>query len=319
MNISSLKRGIRFMFETPRLFFDRIIMRLFKFLPDKLYLSIRYRLLMGEWIDWNSPSTFTEKIQWQKIYNRDHSYVKMVDKYAVKEYVGQIIGEDHVIPTLGVWNSVEDIVWDSLPDQFVLKTTHGGGSYGVLVCNDKSTLNYKQVGLRLKRALRQDIYKMYREWAYKNVPKRIIAEKYIQDPSMTELADYKFFCFNGEPRLCQVIRNRHSNESVDIYNTEWEHQSFVGLNPPLPNIDDPVFYNGESAIEKPESLDLMLDICRKLSKDIPFVRVDLYSVKNKVYFGELTFYPASGFGRFEPEEWNSILGKMLTLPGVPMN
>lgn len=288
---------------------DSIVAHYLQWLPDKIYLSLRYRCKMGHWIDWKDPKTFTEKIQWLKINNRRPEYTKMVDKFAVKEYVAGIIGEEYIIPTLGVWDKPEDIDWDSLPNQFVLKTTHGGGGGGVIICKDKETFDKGKAIEKLTQALNFDIYKSFREWPYKNVHKRIIAEKFMapeKNPSPADLPDYKFFCFNGEPRYCQVIRDRHTKETIDFYDMDWHHQEFVGLNPSA--------FNGISPVPRPENLDRMRNICRELSKDIPFVRVDLYVIDEKEFFGELTFYPASGFGTFTPKGWNESMGDYLSLP-----
>lgn len=266
---------------------------------------------MGHWIDWKNPRTFTEKIQWLKVYNRNPKYTTMVDKYAVKKYVGDRIGEEYIIPTLGVWDTPEDIDWDSLPNQFVLKTTHGGGGGGVFICKDKSTFDIKSTIARIKNSLASDIYLELREWPYKNVPKRIIAEKFmapVKNPIPTDLSDYKFFCFNGEPEYCQVIRDRYSKETIDFYDMEWNHQEFVGLNP--------VARNGLAPVAPPKHLNEIIQICKKLAKDIPFVRVDLYVIDEKQYFGELTFYPASGIGTFNLDVWNGRLGDLLTLPNA---
>jgi len=290
-------------------FCSSLLKRLYFLFPDKLYLTLLYRLEMGHWIDWKSPKTFTEKIQWLKVYNRKPEYTTMVDKYAVKQYVADRIGDEYIIPTLGVWDKTEDIDWDSLPDQFVLKTTHGGGSGGVVICQDKSNLDKSAAVTKLNESMRSDIYSNLREWPYKNVPKRIIAEKFmapVKETVLTDLPDYKFFCFNGEPKYCQVIRDRHFKETIDFYDMDWNHQEFVGLNP--------MAGNGSIPVDRPEHLEEMIEVCKKLSKDIPFVRVDLYVIDNKEYFGELTLYPASGVGHFSPEEWDAIFGGWLTLP-----
>lgn len=277
--------------------------RLYK--SDEKYLKKLFKLSMGKELNLDHPETFSEKLQWLKLYNRKPEYTQMVDKYAVKEYVADIIGEEYIIPTLGVWDRVEDIDWDSLPDQFVIKTTHGGGSLGVVICNDKTSLNIHQAQKRLKQSLRQDIYTTFREWPYKNVKPRIIAEKYVEVEGHSDLPDYKFFCFNGEPKYCQVIRDRNTKETIDFYDMEWNHMPFVGLNP--------IAENGETPVVRPLHLGDMINKCRMLSIDIPFSRIDFYVVNDKVFFGEITFFPASGMGEFRPKEWNDTLGSLIKL------
>lgn len=290
-------------------FMASIISNFFRWLPDATYLKLLYRFKMGHRLDLKNPQTFTEKLQWLKLYNRKLEYTKMVDKYAVKEYVAKIIGEEYIIPTLGVWDKPEDIDWGSLPNQFVLKTTHGGGGGGVVICKDKTTFDKTTAIAKLKESMASDIYSGLREWPYKNVPKRIIAEKFMapeKSPAPKDLPDYKFFCFNGEPKYCQVIRDRHTKETIDFYDMDWNHMPFVGLNP--------VARNGLTPVARPGNLDEMKEICRKLADSKSFVRVDLYVIDDKTYFGELTLYPASGMGVFTPSEWNDKLGDWLTLP-----
>lgn len=292
-------------------FMASIVCNFLRWLPDAPYLKLLYRFKMGHRLDLKNPQTFTEKIQWLKLYNRKPEYTKMVDKYAVKEYVANIIGEEYIIPTLGVWDKPEDIDWGSLPNQFVLKTTHGGGGGGVVICKDKTTFDKTTAIAKLKESMASDIYSGLREWPYKNVPKRIIAEKFMapeKSPAPKDLPDYKFFCFNGEPKYCQVIRDRNTKETIDFYDMDWNHMPFVGLNP--------VARNGHTPVARPGNLDEMKDLCRKLADSKTFVRVDLYVLDDKSYFGELTLYPASGMGVFTPEEWNGKLGDLLTLPNA---
>lgn len=283
---------------------------------DKLYLKMKYYLLMGKKLDLKNPKTFSEKIQWLKLYDRKPEYTMMVDKYAVKEYVAGIIGNKYVIPTIGVWNQIEDIDWDNLPNQFVLKTTHGGGSCGVVICKDKAKLDRIHSKQKLQDSLDSDIYVRFREWPYKDVPKRIIAEKYMSEMNVlqkdTDLSDYKFYCFNGEPKYCQVIRGRNCKKTIDFYDMQWNHMPFVGLNPIYGNARDFIF-NGNTQIDKPKCIKEMIHICRILANGIPFTRIDLYMIEDKVYFGEITFYPASGFGVFTPNDWNYKLGNLLRL------
>lgn len=291
-------------------FMAAIIQNFFRWLPDKTYLQLLYRFKMGHRLDLNHPKTFTEKIQWLKLYNRRPEYTLMVDKYAVKKYVADIIGEKYIIPTLGVWNKPEDIDWDALPNEFVLKTTHGGGSGGVVICKDKKTFDRNKAILTLRDSMDSDIYRSLREWPYKDVKRRVLAEKYMVPKDMVnnpiyDLSDYKFFCFNGEPKYCQVIRNRHSKESIDFYDMNWRHQEFVGLNP--------ITSNGINPVPRPLLLDEMICICHKLSENMKFVRIDMYVIDNRIYFGEITFYPASGIGLFNPDKWNTELGNLINL------
>lgn len=276
--------------------------------PDKLLLAVRFRSRNHVWPSLSNPQTFQEKIQWLKMHDHNPFYTTMVDKYDVKYWVSQTIGQKYVIQTLGVWETPESINWESLPDQFVLKTTHGGGSMGVVVCKDKNKLDKQAVIRQFNISFKQDVYKRYREWPYKNVKNRVIAEQYMAPANAKddfELSDYKFYCFNGEPMYCQVIRDRHTKEAIDFFDMEWKHMPFVGLNPNCKN--------GSNPIERPQKLYEMIDICRKLSKGIPFLRVDLYVIDDNIYFGETTFYPGSGFGRFEPSEWNAKLGELIKL------
>lgn len=278
---------------------------------DETYLKILYYLRTHKSLNLNNPHTFGEKMQWLKLYNRQPIYSMMVDKFAVKEYVSKIIGEEHIIPTLGVWDNPEDIDWASLPSEFVLKTTHGGGSSGVVICKDKNLIDRDNIIRKLDKAMKQNIYLKLREWPYRNIKKRIIAEPLlVKDSKTDELIDYKFYCFNGEPHFCQVIQNRHVKETIDFFDMEWRHQDFVGLNP----VAGPVVGPAATCPSKPLHYELMQEIAQALSKNTPFSRIDLYEVNEKVYFGEITFYPASGFGTFSPSNYNMILGDMISLP-----
>lgn len=308
--MSKIQSALQMLKSDRSTFMAAIIQNFFGWLPDKTYLQLLYRFKMGHRLDLNHPKTFTEKIQWLKLYNRRPEYTLMVDKYAVKKYVADIIGEKYIIPTLGVWNKPEDIDWDALPNEFVLKTTHGGGSGGVVICKDKKTFDRNKAILTLRDSMDSDIYRSLREWPYKDVKRRVFAEKYMVPKDMInnpiyDLSDYKFFCFNGEPKYCQVIRNRHSKESIDFYDMNWRHQEFVGLNP--------IASNGINPVPRPLLLDEMICICHKLSENMKFVRIDMYVIDNRIYFGEITFYPASGIGLFNPDKWNTELGNLINL------
>lgn len=305
--MASISRGLKYLFQNPSYFVDYIVSNYLTFLPDKLYLSLRYRCKMGHWIDWKNPKTFTEKIQWLKIHNRRPEYTRMVDKFAVKEYVAGIIGEEYIIPTLGVWNRPEEIDWESLPDQFVLKTTHGGGGGGVVICKDKKTFDKEKAIKKLTESLNSDIYKSFREWPYKDVPKRIIAEKFMapeKSPAPKDLLDFKFFCFKGEPKFLYVSDS--PSHSLAFLNTDWTLTDF--------GRDD--YHPLNKIPEKPENLEEMLAIARKLSAGIPHVRVDLYNIDKHIYFGELTLYTGSGYIPFNPKEYDGKLGDLLTQPNA---
>lgn len=275
-----------------------------KLWSDKLFLELKYRLVMGQKLNLKAPNTFNEKLQWLKLYNRRPEYTMMVDKNAVKQYVGDKIGEQYIIPTIGVWDNVEDIDWTDLPNQFVLKTTHGGGGCGVVICKDKSLFDEERAKHKLRESLNSDIYIKYREWPYKDVPKRIIAEQFLSDESGVELKDYKFFCFNGKVRCFKVDFDRFIDHKANYYDRDANLLPF-GEVCCMPDFN--------RMFKKPKNYDKMIEIVETLSQGIPFVRVDLYNADGNIYFGEMTFFPAAGMGRFEPEEWDSKLGEWLLI------
>ncbi len=308
--MASIIRGLNYLFSNRAQFCDSFVRNFLKFLPDKLYITLRYRFKMGRWINWKNPRTFSEKLQWLKVYNRQSEYTMMVDKFAVKGYVSNIIGSEYVIPTLGVWDSPELIDWDSLPDQFVLKTTHAGGGGGVIICKDKTQFNRQSAIDKLKHSLKCDIYSEMREWPYKNVIRRVIAEQYIcpsAESTIQELRDYKFFCFNGKVRFLKVDFGRFVEHHANYYSPDKILLEFGEAEVP------PVY---DYKVDFPANFPQMLVIAEKLSFGCPFVRVDLYSLNNEIYFGELTFYPASGLGKFTPETQDYKLGDLLDLPKI---
>ncbi len=275
-------------------------------MPDKWYLMLKYHLLSGKRLNLRNPQSFSEKLQWLKLYDRQPKYTVMVDKVRVKDYVASIIGEDHIIRTLGVWDSPDKIDFQNLPDRFVLKCNHNSG-LGMYICKDKSKMDVKKVITDLKKGLKQDYFKGSREWPYRDVSRRILAEEYIDPaPNVNDLPDYKWYCFDGEPKFCQVIQDRNTCETIDFFDTKWSHQEFVGLNR--------IAENAKRVPACPAHLDMHLKIARKLSKGIPFCRVDLYETEEKVLFGEVTFFPGGGFGRFRPAKYNDYLGSLIKLP-----
>ena len=273
-----------------------------RWLSDKAYLTIQYRCLCGKPINWKKPQTFNEKLQWLKVYDHNPEYTKMVDKYEAKKYVASIIGEEYIIPTLGVWNSVDDIDWDSLPNQFVLKCTHDSG--GIVVVNDKKKLNMHETRVKISKSLSTEYYYQGREWPYKHVKPRVIVEQFMRDSVLDDIRDYKFFCFNGEPRYFKIDFDREVRHRANYYSINGELQKFG-------EVICPPDYSKKLAM--PQHLDEMVEMAKRLSKNIPFVRVDFYEIDGNVYFGELTFYPAGGMGIFVPKQTDLEFGQLLIL------
>lgn len=276
-------------------------------MSDEEYLKKRYYVKFGQELRVDNPVTFSEKLQWLKLNDRKSYYTKLVDKYEAKEYVASIIGEEYIISTIGLWDKLEDVDFESLPEQFVIKCTHDSG--GLVIVKDKQCLDIKATKGKIRRSLKRNYYYSFREWPYKDVKPRIIAEEYISENGEADLSDYKFYCFNGVPQYCQVIRDRSTKQTVDFFDMDWVHQSFTGMQKPFKA-------HAEKNIVKPITFEKMKEFAKELSQDIPFVRVDFYEVSGKLYFGEMTFFPAAGFGEFQPSEWNEKLGNMLDLSCV---
>ena len=272
------------------------------FIPDSQYLKIIYYLRTGQKLNLREPKSFNEKLQWLKLHDHNLEYSKMVDKYEVRKYISDKIGEQYLIPLIGVWDKIEDVEFDKLPKQFVLKCTHDSG--GILVCKDKDKLDIKETRKWFAKRLKRNFYYSKREWPYKNVKPRIIAEKYMVDESGTELKDYKIFNFHGVPKFIEVDYDRFVNHKRKIYTDQWELT------------DVRIIYSNEGKdIPRPDNLDEMLELARILSKDMIHLRTDFYSINGRVYFGELTFFHESGFGKFIPEkvgyEWGNYMNLKL--------
>lgn len=298
-----LKKAIKYIVHDRKKFLESLLVNLYFLFPDKLYLTLLFRLKMGRWINWREPKTYNEKLQWLKLYNRRGEYTQMVDKYEVKEYVRKLIGEEYIIPTIGVWDNVDDIDFNTLPDQFVLKTTHSGGNTGVVICKDKHAFNFEEAKAKLRRSLKQSIYAKLREWPYKNVKPRILAENYLSDNINNSLLDYKFYCFNGVPKILVLSSGRNEMLSFDYYDMDFNHLPFQQGGP-----------NSSKPLSCPINFDKMKQISGILSQNLPHVRVDFYEVGGKVYFGELTFFDSSGMAAFTPEEWDYKFGEWIQLP-----
>lgn len=277
---------------------------IFKFIPDEPYLKIMYRLRMGKKLNLDNPRTFNEKIQWLKLHDRKPIYTTMVDKYEAKNYVASIIGEEYIIPTLGVWDKFEDINFDSLPNQFVLKCTHDSG--GLVICRDKFSFDIEAAKKKINASLKTNFYWVAREWPYKDVKPRIIAEQYMEDKSDHELRDYKFFAFDGVAKALFIATDR-GDESIDtkfdFFDMDFKHLEFTNGHP-----------NAEIELHKPKTFEKMRLLAEKLSEGIPQVRVDFYEVNGRTYFGEITLAHWSGMKPFVPEEWDYTFGGWIDLP-----
>ena len=275
-----------------------------KLIPDRLYIAIKYKMSLGRFPNLKNPQTFNEKLQWLKLHSRNSEYTRMVDKYEAKKFIADSIGEEYVIPTLGVWDKFDDIDFDILPDQFVLKCTHDSG--GLVICRDKSKLDIAAAKKKIEKCLKTNYYWHGREWPYKNVKPRIIAEQYMDDGG-GGLRDYKFFCFNGMPRFIYISQGLedHSTARISFYDLE-------GNKMPFGRSDYRPF---DVAPDMPETLSEMIEYCSVLSEKVgcPFVRIDFYCIKGKTYFGEITFSPCGGMLPFEPAEWDKKLGEYLDL------
>lgn len=274
---------------------------------DQEYLSKRFRAAFGRDIDLHNPHSFNEKMQWLKLYNRKEEYTVMVDKYRVREYISRTIGEDYLIPLLGVWDNAEAIEFEQLPKQFVLKCNHNSGK-GMIICKNKDLLDIPSTKKTLRDGLNENYYLLNREWPYKNVERRIIAEKYMVDGQTQQLIDYKVHCFNGIPRFVLVCSDRFSKDGVkeDFYDINWNR---------IP-VSRPNKRTSAQDVPRPEQLDEILEISKALANNIPFLRTDFYIINGKVYFGEITFFPASGFSSFVPKDWDDIFGSWIKLPQV---
>ena len=272
-------------------------------MSNEEFLKRMYQIKMNQELVLENPILYTEKLQWLKLYDQRPEYTVMVDKYEVKKYVANKIGSEYVIPLLGVWENAEDIDFDLLPEKFVLKTTHDSGSY--VVCKNKCELDILATRKRMEKFLRRKYYNHNREWPYKNVKPRVIAETYMEDSVYGELRDYKFFTFAGKPKVLYIAQGRGSgNETVaDFFDMDFNHLPFT--------IDHNM---ADVPPEKPLNFELMKKLAEKLSEGTPQLRVDFYEVNGKVYFGEMTFFHCSGMAPFHPVEWNRIFGEWVSLP-----
>ena len=274
-----------------------------RFIPDKMFLQIYYFARFKKFINFKNPKTYNEKINWLKLNDRKKIYTSLVDKYDVKEKVAKVIGNEYIIPTLGVWNSFDEIDFVKLPDKFVLKCTHD--SEGVYIVKDKNKLNVKEARQKINEAMKYNFYYIGREWPYKNIKPRIIAEKYMEDHVDGELRDYKFFCFDGKAKLMFIATDRNIGEAkFDYYDLDFNHLDIVQH-----------YTNSDKEIRKPKNFDKMIQLSEKITQyfKLKHARIDFYEVDGELYFGEITFYHFSGLQPFKPKEWDEKIGNLLVL------
>ena len=275
---------------------------------SKNYIKTYFHISMGFEPNLDNPNSFSEKLQWLKLYDHNPVYTIMVDKYAVKKYVGNIIGEKYIVPLIGKWDKVEDVEWEKLPQRFVIKCNHDSG--GLVICKDKSKFDVKAAKKKLSKSLKRNLYYGTREWPYKDVKPCIIAEEYLED-EFGELRDYKLFCFDGVAKALFIATDRQKEgveTKFDFFDMEGNHLPFTNGHP-----------NANPTPPIPRSINEMKFIAEKLSKGIPHVRVDFYEVNGQVFFGELTFYHWGGIMPFNPREWDYTFGSWLKLPKKDSN
>lgn len=273
-------------------------------IPDKLYLKCLFRKYMGQKLNLSSPVTFNEKLQWLKLHDRKPEYATMADKAEVKKYIAEKLGEDFLIPTIGIYDSVNDVPFDTLPENFVIKCTHDSGS--TFICKKNSGFHTEHIKRELSSKLKKDFYWFGREWSYKGIRPRIIVEEFIPDKDGNSPVDYKFFCFNGKMEVFKIDYNRFTKRAANYYDKNCKYLNFGKIK----SIPDPSI-----KLELPENFEEMVEITEKLSEGIPFLRVDLYSVNNHIYFGELTFYPSSGIEHFT-NDGDIFMGKLLDINNI---
>lgn len=302
----SIKTKISHFFDHPRAIILGQFERFAPIVPDELYLRVKYYLRMGKKLHLRHPVTYNEKLQWLKLYGRTPINTIMADKYLVKQYIVDKLGrDDYVIPLLGVWDSPEEIDFELLPDKFVLKCNHNSGR-GMCICKDKSQLNIDLVKKELRIGIKENYFLRSRENAYKGIHPKIIAEAFMEDSTTNDLRDYKFFCFNGEPKVLFVATGRELGEhevKFDFFDMDYQHLPITNGHP-----------NAFPYPKKPTTFETMKILAAQLSKGLPHVRVDFYEVNGRVYFGEFTFSHWGGMTPFEPEEWDKIFGDWIQLP-----
>lgn len=304
--MNTFHKMYRYLFDSNYRFIINDGFHLYKNMSDEQYLRRKFKVKLGYDLDLESPKSFNEKLQWLKLNDHNSLYHLLVDKVRVKQYVSNIIGEEYIIPNYGVWDDPNQIEWDSLPNSFVLKVSHDSG--GVIVCKNKCDVDKEEIANRLKKYLKRDYYYSNREWPYKSVERKVLAEQLLLDPVNPELIDYKFYCFNGEPKYLYISKGltNHQTASISFLTLDWKAAQFSRSD----------YKQFDVIPQRPECFDEMINIAYQLSEGFPFLRVDLYCVSHKVYFSELTLYPCSGMMPFEPKQYDYILGNLLNIDSL---
>ena len=276
-----------------------------RYIPDKIFIKLKYFIRMHKWLKLKNPQTFNEKLQWLKLYDKNPIYCIMVDKYESKKFFLNKIGEKYIIPTIGVFEKWEEIDFTALPNKFVIKTTHDSG--GVVICKDKSKFNYDEARRKIQKSIYTNYFYHNREWPYKGIKPRIIIEKYLDALGSDELVEYKIFCFSGIPKFFLVCKGAAHKEgrTNDFYDLNFNHIPVTVTNP-----------NAESLIERPVEYNELIEIAKKISQGIPQLRVDTYVVNGKIYIGETTFFHEGGYCKFNPSEYDIEFGKLIVLPNI---
>ena len=300
-----LKRLGRLLKDPSRILLWATDFRVFRLMPDERFLKLLFWLNMKKRLNLTHPRTFNEKMQWLKVHWRKPQMTQLVDKVAVKEIIRQIAPEVRVIPTLGIWDSFDEIDLDALPEQFVLKPSHTSGD--VYICRDRQKLDPEKLRRVATRWLKREYYWGQREWPYKDVPPKLLAEPYLDDGS-GGLRDYKFFCFHGQPRFFYLSQGMEDHHTARMAFMDMEGRAL-----PFHRGD---YLRFEETPELPDGFERLRALSTRIAEqvDVPFVRVDLYTFRDEVYFGEITFFPCSGYMPFEPEEWDERIGSYMTLP-----
>ncbi|MDT2848674.1 ATP-grasp fold amidoligase family protein [Vagococcus carniphilus] len=277
--------------------------KLSRLLSDETFLKIQYKYVTGEKLNLDSPKSFNEKLQYLKIEQREPIFTEVADKFKVREYVSSTIGQEYLIPLYGVYDSFDEINFQDLPDEYVIKTNHNSGGY--FLVPDSKKININAARSKLEPMLKKNYYYFTREWPYKNIKPKLICEKYLRENDDMELRDYRFFCFDGEVKFIAVDLSIVDKSKVrrNLYDKNWKL------------LDEEISYERDltEKIPKPKNLSEMIDLAEKLSSNFKHVRVDLYNINNKIYFGELTMYHQSGYGDIRPQSFNKLMGSWIKL------